>query len=91
MEITLKPPITTCSKPAGLASAMTPARSGPEGSSWDIASLHGSSEQRDSLLRELLAFFQPLSRRQCQVDLPYVMVSGRIGSGMNSAKVGAYD
>jgi hypothetical protein len=35
--------------------SMTPTRSGPEGSSWDIAGLHGSSEQRDCLLRELLA------------------------------------
>src|ERR1700712_4543051 len=65
--MTLKPPMTTCSKPTALASATAPVRSGPESASWGMAGLDRGDEQGDGLLRELLALFQPLRRGQRHV------------------------
>src|ERR1700709_83361 len=65
--MTLKPPMTTCSRPTALASATTPVRSGPESAPGGMACLDRGDEQRDGLLGELLALLQPLRRRQRHV------------------------
>src|SRR5680860_1033292 len=56
--------MTTYFRPTALASATTPARSGPEGSSWDMTGLDRALQQPHGLLRELLPLLDPLRRSE---------------------------